>query len=200
MEEQTPSEVFRQRMREVREHCKLSQEDLCQRLVDIGFALRRSSIREIEKGSRRISLDEALAIAAALGVAPVYMFTPFESDDPIEFDGGLQAEEQFTTITKLKIGEKLAMTPWEARRWTRGTEIYSDAPPDRWATYYCDAADPGTRHRLREAADAIASGLEPSAADLQGIEAEPTEMAGRDPITGEARSYPTSLYTWLIEE
>ena len=186
MEEQTPSQVFRQRMREVREHGKLSQQDLCQRLVDIGFALRRSAIREIEKGSRRISLDEALAIAAALGVAPVYMFTPFESDDPIEIDDRLQAEEQFTTITKLKIGEKLAMTPWEARRWTRGTEIYSDAPPDRWATYYCNAADPGTRHRLREAADAIANGLEPSAADLQGIEAEPTEMAGRDPETGEA--------------
>ena len=62
----SPSDVFRRNMREIRKRRRWRQADLAQRLD-----WDRSVISLIENGRREISLDEAIAICATLGVSPL---------------------------------------------------------------------------------------------------------------------------------
>jgi transcriptional regulator with XRE-family HTH domain len=60
----------------------ISAEQLARRIADLGGRLSRVAITEIETGRRRrISLDEALLLAAALNVPPPLLFFPFESGE-----------------------------------------------------------------------------------------------------------------------
>ena len=125
----------------------MSQQQLSQRLADVvGYKLKRQAISEIEAGDRRVSVDEWLALSAALAVCPLYMVTPFESDEVVNeeaAEAGL-----FATTTDLRVGDRLALIPIEARRWIRGTAIYNDASVDDWPRFYCDEVPPAVRYRL----------------------------------------------------
>ena len=57
----------------------------------------------MELGKRGLPLDEAFQYALALDVAPVHLFVPVNSDEP------------------LNIGPNLECSPAEARAWIRGT-------------------------------------------------------------------------------
>jgi DNA-binding XRE family transcriptional regulator len=69
-------------MREVRGKAKISHVQLSKRLAALGVDMSRKALIELERQPprRRVSLDEALAIAAALGVAPIHLMVPFEDD------------------------------------------------------------------------------------------------------------------------
>lgn len=54
----------------------MSQRRLVARLDQLGLPLNQSVITRIERGTRKVSLDEAIALAAALDVAPVHLFLP----------------------------------------------------------------------------------------------------------------------------
>lgn len=71
-----PSAVFAQRLREMRKARGLSQTQLSEMLTKHGIPLNRAALLGIEKQSRRVTLDEALAITAVLNAVPAYMLTP----------------------------------------------------------------------------------------------------------------------------
>ena len=66
----TPGETFRRRMQEARKLSNLTQRALVARLHEMGLEINQAAIARIESGERKVSLDEAVAIAAALDQAP----------------------------------------------------------------------------------------------------------------------------------
>jgi hypothetical protein len=58
----------------------MSQRRLVARLDQLGLPLNQSVITRIERGTRKVSLDEAIALAAALDVAPVHLFLPITDE------------------------------------------------------------------------------------------------------------------------
>lgn len=80
----TPSDVFRGRMREVREHKGWRQQDLANALADLGHPISRPDIGKIESTKRGVSLDDALAIATALEVTPLHLFAPLKDRGHVE--------------------------------------------------------------------------------------------------------------------
>jgi transcriptional regulator with XRE-family HTH domain len=103
-----PSEVFVDQLREARGRRgrAFNQAVLASRLAKLGYTgLGRSGISKIEARLRErgVSLDEALAIAFALGVAPVELFTP--ADDAAE----------------VAVVPRFPLPAHQARGWLRGT-------------------------------------------------------------------------------
>jgi transcriptional regulator with XRE-family HTH domain len=102
----TPSQVLARRLRELRNRQGLTAKGLSERLRERGVNLGRVAIAKIEIGERGVSLDEALALAYALNVAPVYLFLPLENDQPVRM-----AEDK--RAVKLKAGD---MRGWVSGR------------------------------------------------------------------------------------
>lgn len=87
-----PSEVFAMRLKETRRARDMTQAELAYRLTERGVPMSKGALLRIEKGERGLSLDEALALTAALNAVPAYMLTPPEGawvqlDDNIATDG-----------------------------------------------------------------------------------------------------------------
>src|SRR4051794_7495768 len=66
-----------------------SAQELADRVKALGGKLDRAAIAKIESGTRNVSLDEALLLAAALDVAPVHLFFPLNDDAEVEIAPGL---------------------------------------------------------------------------------------------------------------
>lgn len=100
-----PSETFRSRMKEARQACKppMSQQALAERLNALGNGLNQPALARIERGDRKVSLDEAIAISAALDVAPVNLFLPITDDH-----------------AEVRLAPSLAVNLRKAQRWARG--------------------------------------------------------------------------------
>ena len=103
-----PSEVFRARLREVRRLRGWTQADLASALASAGLDLGESAVVRMERGIRGVSLDEAIAIAAVLGVSPMHMIVPID-------DNGIQLAPQVTVPTT------------DARAWIRGQRPLTEA-------------------------------------------------------------------------
>lgn len=95
------SHVTARRLAEIRKRRGWSQEDLARRTGELGAAMTQSTIARTELG-RNVSLNETLALAAALGVAPTSLFLPLES-------------AELVAITPERI-----VPARHARRWVRG--------------------------------------------------------------------------------
>src|SRR4051794_13168563 len=92
-----------ERIRELRKGRGMTQQELAERLKLLGASLDQTAVAKIESGKRRqLSLEEAFQFAMALDVAPLHLFVPTDSDDPID------------------IGPNMSVTPAEAREWIRG--------------------------------------------------------------------------------
>ncbi len=98
-----PSYWFGEQMKQAREARRWTQQDLSDDLKEMGIPnMDPSKIAKIENHIRDISLDEALMIAAALGVCPIHLFVPREDRD------------------WLKLTPKVTLAPRVARKWMRG--------------------------------------------------------------------------------
>src|SRR5438128_1706924 len=108
-QELSPSQAFGQRLRDARRTAprQLSQAELSKRLGDLGVPVSRQTLIEIEKGNRRVTLDEALAIAAAVGVAPVHLMVPFEDDEVLNPDAA--EEGVFRSSIRLRVAEGIVL-------------------------------------------------------------------------------------------
>ncbi len=80
----------------------MTQQGLADRLNQVGAHLDRTAVAKVETGGRELSLMEALQYAWALHVAPVHLFVPTDSDEPIQ------------------IGPNMEASPAEMRAWIRG--------------------------------------------------------------------------------
>jgi transcriptional regulator with XRE-family HTH domain len=99
-----PSEVFGAQMGTVRGRRGLSLQDLADRLTRLGFPMDRTTLNKLENGRRGLSLDEALAIAAALDVSPLHLFVPIMDSEQLE------------------IAPKVTAGAVRARKWLRGEQ------------------------------------------------------------------------------
>jgi len=101
-----PSETFRSRMKEARQACKppMSQQALAERLNALGNDLNQPALARIERGDRKVAIDEAIAISAALDVALVNMVLPIDDAD-----------------SEISLAPNLQVKTVKARRWARGT-------------------------------------------------------------------------------
>ena len=74
--EPRPSEVFGARLREIRTSRGLTQEALAEIVTAQGRPMNKAAVLRIERGERGLALDEALALAWALQVAPAHLLSP----------------------------------------------------------------------------------------------------------------------------
>ncbi|CAN5777902.1 hypothetical protein BH20ACT14_BH20ACT14_01740 [soil metagenome] len=84
--ERTPaavSRVFGRQVKEARRRLGLKQGELAKRLEELGVDMHQVTIARVESGERRVSVDDALAIAAALGVNPLYLFSGDFTNEPV---------------------------------------------------------------------------------------------------------------------
>jgi transcriptional regulator with XRE-family HTH domain len=59
----------------------LSQRDLAARLTDLGRPTPGTALSKIERGERRVDVDDLVAFAVALGVSPATLLLPPVADD-----------------------------------------------------------------------------------------------------------------------
>jgi transcriptional regulator with XRE-family HTH domain len=75
---QPSSQVFRERMREARQASDISQQGLVRRLKELGVSMNQPAVARIEAGERKVSLDEAVAIARVLRVPLERLYASWE--------------------------------------------------------------------------------------------------------------------------
>jgi transcriptional regulator with XRE-family HTH domain len=100
-----PDEVFAAELKRVRDIRGWSQQRLADEMRKIGYPMDRSTIAKIERGHRPVSMQDSIALALALGVAPKALQLPHEQ------------------------GAEIALTPnypvdaHTAARWMRGHSV-----------------------------------------------------------------------------
>lgn len=73
------SEIVRANLRRIREQQGVSLRDLSKRLDDLGHSLLSSGIGRIEQGTRRVDVDDLIALSLALSISPLQLLLPPES-------------------------------------------------------------------------------------------------------------------------
>ena len=112
-----PAQVAARRVVEARESRGWSQAELARRLEEIGYPKSASTLSKLESGSyRNVSLDDAFALAAALGLSPVHLLTPLDDQEPVA------------------VTPRLTLDAWLVRAWVRG-----DAAIPPWLPALVDA-------------------------------------------------------------
>jgi hypothetical protein len=90
-----PSEVLAKQLRTVREGARprLTTEALAKRVEELqGFPMHPTTITKIEKGDRKVTVDEWLTFAAALNVPPALLLLPLGTDDRVRITSGSQLD------------------------------------------------------------------------------------------------------------
>jgi transcriptional regulator with XRE-family HTH domain len=75
-EAKSPSEAAAEELRRVRTRKGWNQQQLADRLEELGAPIDQATISKIEKNRRRMTLDEVFAFAYALGVSPRALMLP----------------------------------------------------------------------------------------------------------------------------
>lgn len=114
--EPSASQVLSKQLPEIRQRLGLSAQAFAERAREAGLKFDRGTVSKIENGQRGISLDEALAIAAALDVAPVHLFLPREDD------------------AKVQVAPNVTVEAEQARLWFRGGRPLPDGDDQTYRT------------------------------------------------------------------
>jgi transcriptional regulator with XRE-family HTH domain len=78
------SDVFRRRLKEVRNRRGWSQEELARRLAGAGYQISREKVAKIETSkTARIDVDDLFAICAVLSVSPLHMLIPLDDESEV---------------------------------------------------------------------------------------------------------------------
>lgn len=99
------------RVADVRTRKGWSQRQLAERLEALRHGLDRSALGRIETGDRKASLDDLMAVAAALDVSPTVLLLPASDEEPVA------------------IAPALEVTAGRARTWIRGQDPLPDQDP-----------------------------------------------------------------------
>jgi transcriptional regulator with XRE-family HTH domain len=104
MKAHTPSETFAKRLAIARRARNWSQARLAKILDELGHPMHPTALSRIEKETRQVTIDDAVAIAAALDVALVHMIFPIHPEG------------------KVALTPKLEVDVAKATRWARGRQ------------------------------------------------------------------------------
>jgi transcriptional regulator with XRE-family HTH domain len=80
----TVKEVFGERLKALREKAGLSQQEVAARVAEHGGTMHQTTIMRTEKGTRNVTLNEYVLLAAALNVPPPMLLVPLGSEDRVE--------------------------------------------------------------------------------------------------------------------
>lgn len=97
-EQKRPGRVFSRRLFEARKRRGWNQSKVAERLVEVGYVdetgrplLSRATLSKIEQNDRAVTLEDVLALAAALDTTPTHLIVPLEDDDALQVTRGLPA-------------------------------------------------------------------------------------------------------------
>lgn len=108
----TAARVFGRRVREARERRGWSQETLAHRLTELEYPTDRTAVSKIEKGRRKnAGIEDVLAYAAALEIAPVHLIVPRDDEEDVG------------------VTPQLVLPAPLARAWIRGVVTLPDGDP-----------------------------------------------------------------------
>jgi transcriptional regulator with XRE-family HTH domain len=117
--ERSPTEVFSEEVRATRSRKGWSQQRLADELEALDFPIDRSAIAKIESGERgKVSLDEVMAFAYALGVPPMSLIVPRAAGGTIRIAGNVE------------------MPATEATAWWREVDVLSNGDSQRERFFY----------------------------------------------------------------
>lgn len=106
-----PTAVIAKRLRELRERRGITAEQLSERMRDVGVPFDKSVVANLETGRRRfVTVQELLALAHILDVAPVHLLLPIDNE---------AAAYAYTPNRTAEV--------WKVREWVRG-HPYAAAP------------------------------------------------------------------------
>jgi transcriptional regulator with XRE-family HTH domain len=97
----SPSETFAKELGRTRESKRITQQQLCERLEEMGVRIDRTAVGKIETGKRSVTVDELFALAAALRVSPLTLVIP--RADPM-----------------MRVTPKYEVPSGEVQQWVRG--------------------------------------------------------------------------------
>ena len=119
-----PHRVIAARVRELRDKRRLTAAQLAERMTEAGVKWDRSVVANLESGRRAsVSVEELLALAYVLEVAPVHLIVP------VDADGWFAVTPDLSTTNEY------------ARAWIRGSvalpgiderQFFSEVPADEW--------------------------------------------------------------------
>lgn len=185
----TPSAVFALRLEYARSRRRWTQQDLADRLSELGTPMDRATVARTENRARGLSLDDALLFSAAVGTSPVHMIAtapePISGDHPIA------------------IAPKLVVHPRQVRMWIRGQQplepddaqvFYSEVSTEEWVAsqnYHLqrvlsrvqDLVDAVVRDDRDEAADIIDDINEALERQQKDLQRKGYEGSGKRPRT-----------------
>jgi transcriptional regulator with XRE-family HTH domain len=79
----SPTQVVAKRVREVRQKRGLTAAQLAEQMTRVGVPWKRGVVAKLESGLREaVSVEELLALAYVLDVAPVHLLVPFDDKTP----------------------------------------------------------------------------------------------------------------------
>lgn len=124
----TPHRTIAQRVKNLRQRRGLSAQRLADRLAGVGIPWDRSIVANLENGRRAaVSVEEFLALAYVLDVAPVHLLVPIDA----------------TQVTPYRVvPEGNPVGAWFARAWVRGQtavggvnakNYFAEVPDVEWA-------------------------------------------------------------------
>jgi transcriptional regulator with XRE-family HTH domain len=132
----SPDDVFRRRLRQVREARHLSRPQLAELLAAVGHRIAPSELRKLENGPKNVLLRDVLALAYVLDVSPLSLLLPYGTGETVTTAG----------ITIPVIEERVTVVPgtdssdfYSFKSWLRGreplsgqdaTSFYRESPPD----------------------------------------------------------------------
>lgn len=78
--------VVSQNLKRLRTTLGISSRELATTMNELGAPMSSSGITDIEAGRRGVSVDQLTCVAAALGVSPITLLTPWIADDGADPD------------------------------------------------------------------------------------------------------------------
>lgn len=162
----SPRDAFVAGVIEARKQRGWTQQDVAGRVAALGMNLSHATLSKLEAGSRGVSLDEALALSAALNVSPATLIS-----------GALAG------INEIAVADSFALSSSAVKRWLCGqvwVKLDHEATPpspamsdEEWAAQHSWISQHIVR-RVQEFVDAYESGAQPDEleASLAVINAE----------------------------
>lgn len=119
----TTHERVAENVKALRQRRGLSQAELSRRLDALGNPIGVSALSKVENGTRRVTVDDLVALAISLDVTPNRLLL-FEDVEPVPPDPQFRDEEP------VDLAGSVSVDAWEAWSWATGVDPIR---PDPWA-------------------------------------------------------------------